>query len=103
MPWYTSLSVTTAKTMVSRSMPLVPDNLHLDYLSMDLDSPFSDIIKGVYGVRGDVHGDEPRRNMPLANLGIIISYRYRTNRQDGAIHEGGFTGLVWGSSVKYVH
>jgi len=33
MPWYTSLSVTTAKTMVSRSMPLVPDNLYLDYLS----------------------------------------------------------------------
>jgi len=60
MPWYTSLSVTTAKMMVSRSMPLVPDNLHLDYLSMDLDGPFSDIIKGVYGVRGDIHGDEPR-------------------------------------------
>jgi len=97
MPWYTSLSVTTAKMMVSRSMPLVSDNLHLDYLSMDLDGPFSDIIKGVYGVREDIHGDEPGAQYTISQF--RDNYKLRGTVQigkTGAIHEGGFMGLVWG-------
>jgi len=84
MPWYTSLSVTTAKMMVSRSMPLVSDNLHLDYLSMDLDGPFSDIIKGVYGVREDIHGDEPGAQYTISqfrdNYKLPVPYKSARRR-----------------------